>query len=232
MSYILDALKKLESEKEMKARGAGMVNIAGELFKNGPSLPKAHRNWPLILGLVLLASLLTFGVTVMFLRGDKGKMHAVSAPPAPPAVSTSSSPVLSTPVTKQPVAAAPRHVAPLPTQAPKTGASPSAPRQPRLVRSVMPAAAPASGESASAQSARPAAVSLVPAPADIKVSGIAWQDHRAASRVVVNGFLLREGETVSGARIVEIFQNRVRFSSAAGTFEVYLVATGLTGPPK
>jgi general secretion pathway protein B len=75
-------------------------------------------------------------------------------------------------------------------------------------------------------------VSLVSAPADIKVSGIAWQDQRTASRVVVNGFLLREGDTVSRARIVEIFQNRVRFSSAAGTFEVYLVATGLPGPPK
>ena len=79
MSYILDALKKLETEKERKARGAGMVNIAGELFKNGPAPPKAHRNWPLILGLVLLASLLTFGATFMFLHGGKGKKHADSS---------------------------------------------------------------------------------------------------------------------------------------------------------
>ncbi|MDR3580638.1 MAG: hypothetical protein P4L44_11810 [Oryzomonas sp.] len=229
MSYILDALKKLESEKEMKARGAGMVNIAGELFKNGPAPPKAHRNWPLILGLVLLASLLTFGTTFMLLRGDKRKRHAASAPPA---TSTSSPPVLPAPMTKPPRAAAPRHDAPLPALGPKTGKAPSAPRQPQVVRSVIPAAAPASDESPSAQPVRPAAVSLVPAPADIKVSGIAWQDHRPSSRVVVNGFLLREGDTVSGARIVEIFQNRVRFRSAAGIFEVYLVATGLAGPPK
>jgi hypothetical protein len=219
-----------------------MVNIAGELFKNGPAPPKAHRNWPLILGLVLLASLLTFGATFMLLRGGKEKRYSAFVPLAPPAptVSTSSPlhlpihlPIpIPIPVTKPPVATAPRHAAPLPARAPKAGKAPSAPRQPQVVRSVIPAAAPASDESAPDEPARPAALSLVSAPADIKVSGIAWQDHRAASRVVVNGFLLREGDTVSGARIVEIFQNRVRFSSAAGTFEVYLVATGLPGPPK
>jgi general secretion pathway protein B len=231
MSYILDALKKLEAEKERKARGAGMVNIASELFKNGPAPPKAHRNWPLILGLVLLASLLTFGATFMLLHGGKEKRHTASAPLAP-AVSTSSPLVLPTPVTKPHVAAAPRHAAPIPARATVAGKAPSARRQPKVARPVKPAAAPAAGESAPAEPARPAAVSLVSAPADIKVSGIAWQEQRAASRVVVNGFLLREGDTVSGARIVEIFQNRVRFSSAAGTFEVYLVATGLPGPPK
>ncbi|MGD0584157.1 MAG: hypothetical protein ABSA86_00065 [Oryzomonas sp.] len=245
MSYILDALKKLETEKERKARGAGMVNIAGELFKNGPAPPKAHRNWPLILGLVLLASLLTFGATFLLLRGGKGKSkrHTVSVPLAPPAPAASAPPPSAVPASgpKPPVqvspsgppaAASPRHSAPLPVPAPKAGKAPSALRQPQVVRPVTPAAAPAADESAPAEPARPAAVSLVPAPADIKVSGIAWQDHRAASRVVVNGFLLREGDTVSGARIEEIFQNRVRFNSSAGTFEVYLVATGLPAAPK
>jgi hypothetical protein len=236
MSYILDALKKLETEKERKARGAGMINIAGELFKNAPSPPQAHRNWPLILGLALLASLLTFGATFLFLHEGKGKKHRYPerlAPP-PPAVSTLAPPALPvpSPVTKPLATAAPQPAKPLPAKAPKASKAPSVPRQHEVVRPVLPAAAPASGESATAEPAGPAAASLVPAPADIKVSGIAWQDHRAACRVVVNGFLLREGDTVSGARIVEIFQNRVRFSSAAGTFEVYLVATGLPGPAK
>ena len=243
MSYILDALKKLETDKERKARGAGMVNIAGELFKNDPAPPKAHRNWPLILGLALFASLLTFGATFMLLHEGKGKKHgtfARLASPAPP-VSAIAPPALPAPVPKPPVsvsppgpsaAAAPRHAAPLPAQAPKAGKAPSAPRQPQVARPVQPARAPAAGESVPVEPARPAVVSLVPAPADIKVSGIAWQDHRAASRVVVNGFLLREGDEVSGARIVEIFQNRVRFSKAAGTFELYLVATDVPVPPK
>jgi general secretion pathway protein B len=243
MSYILDALKKLETDKDRKARGSGMVNIAGELFKNGPAPPKVHRNWPLILGLVLLASLLTFGATYLLLHEGKGrrKRHTVSLPLALPApvVSVPQKPALPATIPKPPVpvapsgppaAASPRHAAPLPVPAPQAAKAPSA-RHPRVAAPARPEA-PAAGESVPAEPARPAAVSLVPAPADIKVSGIAWQDHRPSSRVVVNGFLLREGDTVSGARIVEIFQNRVRFSSAAGTFEVYLVATGLPAAPK
>jgi hypothetical protein len=237
MSYILDALKKLESEKERKARGAGMVNIAGEMFKNGPAPPKAHRNWPLILGLVLLASLLTFGATYLLLHEGKGKRHRTSTRLAPPQPSVQPLPVLPASVPKLPVpvsppgppaVVAPRHAAPLPVPAPQAAKAPSAPRQPQAAKPVLPAA----DESAPVEPARPATVSFVPAPADIKVSGIAWQDRRAACRVVVNGFLLREGDSVSGARIVEIFQNRVRFSSAVGTFEVYLVATGLPAAPK
>lgn len=229
MSYILDALKKLENEKGIKARGAGMVNIAGELLKNDPAPRKARRHWPLILGLVLLASLLTFGATFLFL----GKRHGMPAPPAPAVPASSLLTPPSAPlVAKPPAAAAPKPAAPPPVQAPQAGKAPSAHRQPRAAQSQQPAATPAPGERATEERARPADVSLVPAPADIKVSGIAWQDRRAASRVVVNGFLLREGDKVSGARIVEIFQNRVRFSSVAGTFEVYLVATGLPAPPK
>ena len=246
MSYILDALKKLETERERKARAAGMVNIAGELLKNSPAPPKPRRNWPLVLGLVLLASLLTFGATFLFLHEGKGKRHrtsrqmALQTPQVP--VTAAKLPILPSPapapVAKQPAAATPRPAAPLTAQTPSagkarnTGKASSPPGQSQVTRPAKPAATPAAGESAPAEPARPAAVSLVPAPADIKVSGIAWQDRRTASRAVVNGFLLREGDTVSGARIVEIYQNRVRFSSSAGTFEVYLVATGLPGPPK
>ena len=165
MSYILDALKKLETEKETKARGAGMINIAGELFKNGPAPPKAPRNWPLILGLALLASLLTFGATFMLLHEGKGKRHAVSVPPAPPGPATSAPPSpYPYPVPKPPAATASRHVAPHPAPAPKAGKAPSAPRQSQVVRPVQPAPAPAAGESVPAEPARPAVSLLSPLP--------------------------------------------------------------------
>ena len=64
----------------------------------------------------------------------------------------------------------------------------------------------------------------VQAPADIKLSGIAWQEERSSRRAVINGFLLKEGAVVSGAKISEILADRVRFSSAAGTFEIRLDA--------
>jgi len=244
MSYILDALKKLETEKERKARGGGMVNIAGELFKDGPAPHKERHNWPVVLGLVLLASLVTFGATFLLLRDGKGERHRVSAPPALPVPSRAAptvptptippAPVPKPPVSGQlpgpPAVAAPRHAVATPAPVAKARQAPSATRHPPVAKPAPPSVPAAGG--GHAEPSRPVAVSLVPAPADIKVSGIAWQEHRAASRVVVNGFLLREGDAVSGARIVEIFQNRVRFNSAAGTFEVYLVATGVPGPPK
>jgi general secretion pathway protein B len=51
-----------------------------------------------------------------------------------------------------------------------------------------------------------------PAPTDLKVTGIAWQDERSARRAVVNGALIGEGAVASGARVVEIRQDQVRFS--------------------
>jgi len=66
----------------------------------------------------------------------------------------------------------------------------------------------------------------IAAPIDIKLSGIAWQEERRARRAVVNGFLMQEGGLVSGARITDIFQDRVRFSLSGKVFEIPLTATG------
>jgi general secretion pathway protein B len=73
------------------------------------------------------------------------------------------------------------------------------------------------------------AITTVPAPADIIVTGIAWQDERAARRAVINGFLLQEGKVVSGATILEIHQDRVKFKSTAGIFDVRMDAAALPG---
>jgi hypothetical protein len=70
------------------------------------------------------------------------------------------------------------------------------------------------------------------APADIKLSGIAWQEERRARRAVVNGFLMQEGGVVSGARITDIYQERVRFSLSGKTFEIPLVSSALPAAGK
>jgi general secretion pathway protein B len=67
-------------------------------------------------------------------------------------------------------------------------------------------------------------VQTVPVPADVKLSGIAWQDERSGRRAVINGFLLKEGAVVSGAKIIDIQADRVRFSSTGGHFEIRLDA--------
>jgi general secretion pathway protein B len=77
---------------------------------------------------------------------------------------------------------------------------------------------------------RPVPDALVAPPADIKVSGIAWADERETRRAVVNGFLLKEGSVVGGARISRIMKDRVRFSQAGGNFEVSMAAPGISAP--
>jgi general secretion pathway protein B len=79
--------------------------------------------------------------------------------------------------------------------------------------------------------AAPAVPTIAP-PADIKLSGIAYQDERRARRAVINGFLMQEGGVVSGAVITDILQDRVRFSLAGGRFELSLVSAGDPAPGK
>jgi general secretion pathway protein B len=54
----------------------------------------------------------------------------------------------------------------------------------------------------------------------ITVSGIAWQDERSLRRAVINGNLVGEGAEIQGARIIEIRENRIRFSRNGDIFEV------------
>ena len=61
-----------------------------------------------------------------------------------------------------------------------------------------------------------------PVPAGLKVNGIALQDDPGESVAVINGALVKKGMSVGGARVEEILQDRVRFSSGGGTFYVQL----------
>ncbi|UFS71296.1 hypothetical protein LPW11_03670 [Geomonas sp. RF6] len=65
-----------------------------------------------------------------------------------------------------------------------------------------------------------------PAPShEIRVTGIAWQKDAGNSVAMINGRQVYEGETVEGARVKEILQDKVRFVGSGGaTFEVPLGA--------
>jgi general secretion pathway protein B len=244
MSYILDALKKLEHEKEKKKRGTGMSCISGELFRDEYRPADAGRGrWKLLIALVLVASLATFGVTWFLLRGDgtlkKDKIatapNAVAAPAVSPQVPPA--PVPAPPVAAVVPAADPAPASPsspTPTPVPAAVAAPPAEKPaPAPVRAVKRKAAPPAKKRPDPSYAQPAPavsgqmeLSSTPPPVDVRVSGIAWQDTRSASRAVVNGFLLQEGSVVSGARITEILQDRVRFSLSGQTFEGPLRSSG------
>ncbi len=59
-------------------------------------------------------------------------------------------------------------------------------------------------------------------PAELKLSGIAWQDDHSSRRAVINGFLLKEGGAILGATIAEIQYDRVKFVTPEGRYEIRL----------
>ena len=172
---------------------------------------------------------------------------AITLPVAPPVrIDTPATPAVS------PVAPAPQ-TQPAPPVTPAAPAAPATPAQvvplPPPARVLKPAVAaqtedaaddapnPRSKRELRKRKQEPQAQALtaeqgIAAPADIKLSGIAWQDERRARRAVVNGFLMREGGVVSGARITDIFQDRVRFSLSGKVFEIPLVSSTLPAAGK
>lgn len=205
-----------------------MTSIAGDLFQERIHQPSGGGRWKVI-ACVVVASLMTFAGTWLMFR-DKPQKSMTASPVAAPVTIP---------------------VAPVPAPAPAPATPPVAPAP--LLPSVPPAASPmvpaaspvppatddGDNEDRTVRTARrqfrqpaPAVVSLklkpapntIQPPADIKLSGIAWQDERSARRAVVNGFLLKEGSVVSGARITEILADRVRFALPSGTFEMRLDA--------
>jgi len=240
MSYILDALKKLEHEKSRKSRRDGMINISGALLENERRRPSGPAGWKIVLA-VTVAVLVTFGATWLLLQpGKAGKNpvprpvpQAVPAPAAPqaPVVAVPPAPVQQTPPAAPPAAAA-QSTAVKP---------PAAPERPvNAAVQVAPATDDDEGERASRRRMRDRKGQAVPVPAEqavaapgeIKLSGIAWQEERRARRAVVNGFLMQEGAVVAGARITDIFQDRVRFSLSGKTFEIPLISSAVPAAGK
>lgn len=218
MSYILDALKKIEHEKNVKSNASGRINISGDLLYERKQPQGRNGIWR-VAAIVAIASLVTCAGTWLALK-ETGKRRAEiihsSVSPAPqritPPVSQAVPPAVSLPVRTQPLP--PVAVQPEPQRAAITeNRKVPLPETHRANKQYLAPLAPLQ------QSLR-----LVPAPAGIKLSGIAWQDDRSARRAVVNGFLLKEGAVVSGATITDIQATRVRFTSSAGQFELTLDA--------
>lgn len=215
MSYILDALKKIEREKDSK-RPDGRTSITGDLFRERSRPPAKGGAWKVIV-LIAVSVLVTGAGTWFALRGSAPKNIAVVRPaavPQPaPAVVATPVPVLVAPTAATPAASSVM----VPAMAKKVAAGVDSARPVREPRRVKKTTRPA-------PSLQMQTAAVVPPPADIKLSGIAWQDERTGRRAVINGFLLKEGAVVSGAKITDIQADKVRFTSAAGQFEIKLDA--------
>jgi general secretion pathway protein B len=223
MSYILDALKKIEHEKNKKARPEGRISITDDLFQERKQPASRGGIWKAV-ALIALAVLVLGAGSWFVLRGGARKgtqtqvvQQLMPSAPAPVAI----------PVIKPAMPAVPRTV-PTAVAAKPVALKSSVPGAP-VVRpsadndvSAQPDDRSLKKQAMAVSAMTKQAAPTAPVPADIKLSGIAWQDERSVRRAVVNGFLLKEGAVVSGATITDILADKVRFSSAAGVFEIKL----------
>lgn len=227
MSYILDALKKMEHEKAAKAAPAGMTTMSGDLFRGERPRPVGGGAWKLALAAVAAASL-AVAATWFFLAPTGRSPVGPSPAPAPGQAPAPAAPVAASPAKPEEVLPQPSPPAAPPPSgrtslavAPPPVSAAAAGRGGALKRMERSSALPTVG-----QDGRAAAPAQSAPPADLTVSGIAWQEERRARRAVVNGFLLKEGSVVAGARIGEIHRDRVRFSRAGGQFDISLASPG------
>jgi len=222
MSFILDALKKLEQEKA--ARRGGNVNISDELVRGNHRVSRvSKRTGPMnatTVGVGLVLLILVVAVAVLW--RDRGVVRETESPAADTHVGPRE-PVIAERASTPP---APRVQEAPPVRAaapsvPRTEPLPTSPQQ-RAARTEIPVRTPP--PTAASDRGGDSYQGSGSSGGGLTVSGIAWQDERSARRAVVNGTLLSEGNTVGGAKIVEIQQARVRFSSNGRTFEVSLSA--------
>lgn len=200
MSFILDALKKMEQEKA--ARRSGEINISAEIIRDNRQMRrKAKRSVPVSAVLAAFGLLILLGVSGAFFwhkHDGKKQANVVAMMPErmPPAALEETGPQESEPA--GPAVSPARPVASVATEP-----------IPRPVKTDLKARSeePAREESGSKGSG-------------ITVSGIAWQDAPAARRAVINGDLVEEGAQVGGATVEEILPTKVRFSSGGRRFSV------------
>lgn len=195
MSSILEALKKLEDEKAGRRSGVG--NIASKIVKDGRR-PKQRPVWMLPASMAAVAATAALSTYIfMSVYSASNKPGQIVAPAAPQLAQPAA--VINRVLPPPPSTHAARHATVFnalqrPQIEPRSAEKP-APAPPPETRPSLPA---------------------------LKVTGIGWQKGNADRLAIVNGRAVLEGAIVAGARVEEIFPDRVKFSFNDKTFEIPL----------
>jgi general secretion pathway protein B len=226
MSSILKALQKLERDKE--TRKTKEPDISTAIKMSGLSRKEQANKWlipSLLAAVAALSILVTYSIMGGFSAGKQtasqaGQQHIAQQEKQPAKLQTepqtaapepSPAPIEPRTVTPEPVVKALEN-RPNPTKARALTApllssqpAPASPQQPEPV----------------AQTMEPPAEKTVPKPR-LKISGIAWQQDSASRIAVINGAAVSEGGNVDGAKVEQIFPDKVRFSQGGKAFEISL----------
>lgn len=194
MSLILDALRKMEQERKASRRNSTDIRPEVLSYRGVPRKPSRPSRALPVTAVTVIIGCIAGGLLL-----TKGR----SAREAPAPKTTLKSIVVEPP---QPT--------PAPPQPQVTVAPPSITARPA------PTATQSKAPLAPPKEEPLTPVSNVAATSGITISGIAYQDDRSMRRAVINGALVGEGAEVAGAKVVEIRENRVRFSRAGENFEI------------
>lgn len=190
MSYILDALRRADAERQQgQVPGLHAAPAADAAAATRPA-------WPRVAGLLLLALLLGAAAVAWFWRATPAPAVVVSAtvppPPAPrPINAPAPLPVVVSAAPAQPAASAPVPVA-------------VAVAAPAVVPATKPAAAtatPARPLSSLPPDERRQLPTLFP-------GGSVWSDSAASRFVILDGQVLREGDTVAPGLVLERIERK------------------------
>ena len=246
MSVILDALRKLDREK--LSRRSAAANIAVEILR--PDLPRPGKKIPVYIVTVsltaIVAAAITYAVMLEFGLLPKSsppvqKSFPVSTQPIAPAPPDSSFLSRSSPPGPTNLPAPSQQVAPVPLDSGFPSKSlPPAPTNPP-VSSPQVAPVPLSREPArdargeisrvppKVQTPVESKTSKIGVPPSngsattlpsLKLSAIVWYEEPSKRFVMVNGVIANEGSVVEGAKVEEIYPDRVRFSHNGRPFEI------------
>jgi len=228
MSLILDALKKLDSEKSFRRNKT--VNIAVEILR--PDLPRPGKRILLYFAAVSLTAVATAAITyaVMVEFGFLSK----SSPPAPVSSHTPSQQVAPTPNLPEPVRDArdeisrvtPKIQSPAKGKSPTKSKSPAESKKPETSLVEKKASQNAISEEADVAPeniktpAEPTPTESATTPLSLKLSGVVWSEEPSKRLAVINGMIATEGSVIGEVKIVEIHPTHVLLSHNGQPFEI------------
>jgi general secretion pathway protein B len=216
MSYILDALKRADAERErghvpgLHSQSAAMLSATSRKVPHKPSR-RAQATAAAVLLLTAAAAFWWWSGTDLPAPAVPGPASAPEAPPAdaPPP------PVLTAPV----AAPAPPPAPVLPILAPPVPASPAA-RTPVEAAGPAAIAAPAPASATGPDSVRPPS-DLPPevraALPKLSVSGATYSANPEHRMLIVNGQVVREGQTIEPGLVLETISSRSAVFNHNGT---------------
>ena len=220
MSYILDALRKADAERE---RGSVPSIHAQPAFAGARPAGAApsSRTWIVVAVIgVLLALVAAMAAYLLFGRSPASEL---AKPSAPPPSTVAAVPVAPTPA---PVTVAPALPAPPPPARKVVRAAPAASAAPTTAAASVPTAAPASAPRPPPAAAKTEEriYTLDELPDDIRrqlpalsVGGSMYSPTPASRLVIINGQVLREGEHITPDLLVQ----QIRLKSAVMSFKGY-----------